>query len=278
MLEILKKNKQKTPDQPTVKEIHSDFMGKVNELLEFAEEETKKEYDSEKADKAERLRKLGFRESKETKEGDSEIKKKKEKEKEKERKSNIKEAINYFSTKYPQYRFITEESVRSLCEKYGLVYATVDRYLGEVPDKNLKDIENFQIKDEDKCYLETHSRFSLTPTYKKVSLNKIDKEVEQVKEARERTKEEGGDPHKIANERQVRNRYREDSLYIAASYEDFNTRGMKVENKELVEEMPKIPDPIVLQPVMYKNSRYFLIVTAWGDEAEDEEVVNHKMN
>ena len=35
-----------------------------------------------------------------------------------------------------------------------------------------------------------------------------------------------------------------------------------------------VPDPVVLQPVRYG----FLIVTAWGDEASDEMVVNPRNN
>jgi hypothetical protein len=55
--------------------------------------------------------------------------------------------------KYPNNKFITEESVKKICEKYNLVYSTIDRYIGTVPDKNLTEIANFKINDEDKvCY------------------------------------------------------------------------------------------------------------------------------
>jgi hypothetical protein len=43
--------------------------------------------------------------------------------------------------------------------------------------------------------------------------------------------------------------------------------GYKLEKKH-------IPDPVVLQPV--KNG--YLILTAWGNESEDELVVNQKFN
>lgn len=39
-----------------------------------------------------------------------------------------------------------------------------------------------------------------------------------------------------------------------------------------------IPDPVVLYPVYYEGIEYYLIVTAWGQEALDEDVVNHKFN
>ena len=40
----------------------------------------------------------------------------------------------------------------------------------------------------------------------------------------------------------------------------------------------EIPDPVVLQPVMFNKTKYYLIVTAWGDEASDELVVNQNHN
>jgi hypothetical protein len=54
---------------------------------------------------------------------------------------------------------------------------------------------------------------------------------------------------------------------------------MQLENFELKVKPPK-EDPIVLYPVHHNNngSKYYLIVTAWGDEASDSLVVNHKMN
>ena len=50
-----------------------------------------------------------------------------------------------------------------------------------------------------------------------------------------------------------------------------DTTGMKLYGHLL---RKHIPDPVVLQPV--KGG--YLIITAWGDEASDEIVVNQKMN
>lgn len=38
------------------------------------------------------------------------------------------------------------------------------------------------------------------------------------------------------------------------------------------------PDPIVMKPVFYKGKAFKLICSAWGKEAEDELVVNEKLN
>lgn len=39
-----------------------------------------------------------------------------------------------------------------------------------------------------------------------------------------------------------------------------------------------ILDPIVLQPVYHNNKKHYLIVTAWGIEAEDPLVMNANLN
>ena len=38
------------------------------------------------------------------------------------------------------------------------------------------------------------------------------------------------------------------------------------------------PDPVIFQSVLYKGNEYYLIITAWGDEASDELVVNERSN
>jgi hypothetical protein len=50
--------------------------------------------------------------------------------------------------------------------------------------------------------------------------------------------------------------------------------GDRVDGVE-IKEVPHVPDPIVLWPI---EDNFYLIVTAWGDEASDPLVVNHKMN
>ncbi len=52
--------------------------------------------------------------------------------------------------------------------------------------------------------------------------------------------------------------------------------NMEVKDFKLTER--EIPDPVVLQPVFFKNKKHYLIVTAWGDEASDDLVKNHNHN
>ncbi len=65
-------------------------------------------------------------------------------------------------------------------------------------------------------------------------------------------------------------------LEIAAPVKDFNMTSHEIKDFKISK--IEIPDPVVLQPVIYEGIKHYLIVTAWGDEAEDELVVNQKMN
>lgn len=62
-------------------------------------------------------------------------------------------------------------------------------------------------------------------------------------------------------------------LQMAATKNDFDTRGLQQAGHRLVPE-PRVYDPIVLQPV--KGG--FLVVSCWGEEASDPDVVNANHN
>lgn len=241
-----------------IQEIHDTFYSEVDRLLEgtkvYRELQTEQQ---SLIDKAARLSKLGFGHSKEVQEANAQIAIINEKKK-------VHEAIIYFQQKYPQYKFITEDSVNEICNKYGLIYGDVYNYTGTVPEKNLKQIEDFSIQSEDKCY---QRRFiggsrSWKPDYVS-NIEAHPKYTDREKELR---------MHIYNNHYS----YSEDSLTIAAPKSDFNMEGMELKGNKLSK--IEIPDPIVLQPVFHGGARYFLIVTAWGLEASDELVVNQKMN
>jgi hypothetical protein len=211
--------------------------------------------------KADRLIALGFQKSKEAKEGIVEKSRISNLINENNNKRELIETINYFSFKYPMYKFITEGSVKKICEKYGLVYGAVIRYTGSVPDKNLNHIENFKIDDNDKCCRIERIDYSLmsTRTYNKF-ISKIEFDKREYKTPLHNSVES----------------YYECELEIAAPIKDFDMTGMEVKDNKI--QKMQIPDPIVLCPVFFKNKKHYLIVTAWGDEASDELVVNQKMN
>lgn len=266
MLEFLKKKQKEVPQKTTaelIEQIHEDFFTEVNKILESAKIMNSLDTQhQELINKSERLKRLGFVNSKEVQESEAEIKRLNKLREDNENKKSIIKAINYFSTRYPQYKFITEDSVKRICEKYGLVYSKIEHYVGSVPDRNLKHIEEFKIKDEDKCYIrETHyySRWSRDNDIKYIDLNEYNR-----------------DKYKQQDSEYSRDYYLRAPLEIAAPVKDFDMQGKEVKDFKL-KNIP-IPDPIVLHPVLFERKKYYLIVTAWGPEASDIDVVNERMN
>jgi len=254
-----------------VEEIHQTFMTEVDKLLREAK--ISKSSDTIKQDLIEKTRKLqslGFTKTKEIVEGEEEIERLRAIEKENNKKRSLIQAIDYFSSKYPQYKFITEESVKSICEKYGLIYSEVSNYIGTVPDENLAQISEFKIHSEDTCYIKTnisrgysgtelisHSRYIIETT-RSITHNSTDYLLSKL--------------HQFADYS-----YSKSPLEIAAPMSDFNLGGKEIKDFKLSVKA-KAPDPVVLQPVFHGNTKYYLIVTAWGKEAEDSLVVNEKLN
>lgn len=230
-----------------IMEIHDTFFTEVDRLSNIASKSKSLETDKQDLiDKRKRLVALGFTNTKEVKEANLELERLRELEAVNTNRASLLDAINYFSFNYPQYKFITEKSVLEICNKYGLVYGSIKDYIGSVPDKNLKHIEDFKIKEKDLCF------FHFLNT-KNIS-RKIDQYV---------------DYKHIASGTQC-------PLEIVAPLKDFNLANRELRGFNVVQR--EIKDPIVLHPVFFNGKKYYLIVTAWGLEASDELVVNHRNN
>lgn len=252
-----------------IEEIHETFYTEVNRLLESAKIQNSLETGKQSLiQKQERLKALGFTNTQEVKEAELELKRLEELRQNNEEKKTLVEAINYFSFKYPHYKFITEESVKNICAKYNLVYGEISRYTGTVPDKNLEHIENFKIMEEDECYVyETY--------YSDFMIGRFSEEIiYQTKEEYEvrKTKENG---EWRDRSRRIENNFK-CPLEIAAPLKDFNLTSMEIKDFKLSN--IEIPDPVVLKPVIFKGQKSYLIITAWGLEGSDELVVNTRNN
>ena len=57
-----------------------------------------------------------------------------------EQSKKTKQTIEYYSFKYPFNKFINEDSVIRICQKYSLLLTNVDRFIGSIPEKNQKEI------------------------------------------------------------------------------------------------------------------------------------------
>lgn len=220
----------------TVKQIHDDFETAQDRIVKEAQRIIDSHH-PELIERANRLKSIGFPSAKDAVIGTQyqlNI----------ENKKGVLESINYFKQKYPFNKFITEEEVERLCKKYGLVLSDSSNYIGEIPEKNISDIENFKLDECD--YYTNQSFFSANLEIMLWRSFAVGTQSES-EETESNTKKP---PFKIV-----------------APLKDFKTPNYKLNGHKL--EL-NLPDPIVLQPV--KNG--YLIVTKWGEEAGDEIVVN----
>lgn len=122
-----------------IESIHKEFNEAFRVNLENANETLKQSED----EKGGRLARSGF---KSTEKGSKYIESKRAKEK------ALKDAntILYYNQTYPMNKFIFGHDVIKICDKYNLFSGKVSLFTGFVPEKNLKEIENFRIHDEDR--------------------------------------------------------------------------------------------------------------------------------
>lgn len=266
-LEETKVLNKKQSVKETIEEIHTTFFTEVDRIKKESSEI--KSLDTTKQnliDKRNKLIKLGFNNSKEVKEANLEIDRLNTLKKENELNQSINKAANYFSFTYPQYKFITEESVKKICAKYNLIYGDVSNYIGIIPDKNLKHIEEFKIKEQDECY-ELHRNdiflWGRGRSFERYVTKPINDDISE----HERY---------MQSVMHYSTKISKSNLEICAPIKDFNIKNMEIKNFKLSK--IEIPDPVVLKPVIFEDKKYYLIITAWGDEASDELVVNQKMN
>lgn len=254
-------NSDKNNINKIIEEIHETFYTEVDRLLDEAKNYDSLDTDKQTLiDKSNRLKALGFINTKEVKEAELEVARLNKVEKSNRGKSNLISAINYFRFKYPTYKFITEESVKKICDKYNLVYGEIKNYIGTVPDANLKHIEDFKIDEKDCCY-------SKTGVYSNSFRRFQDETYVSSQEVLKYDNDEYYEKHSnyyfsVDGEREVL--IKQTPLEIVAPQKDFDMSGMKVENGKITK--IEIPDPIVLKPIFYNNTKHYLVVTMWGDE------------
>lgn len=266
-LELIEDIRKKTlTNNQIIEEIHENFFTEVDKLLQEAK--ISHSLDTNKQtliDKCNRLKALGFTNTKEVKDAELELNRLNLLKNENSKKKLLTEAIEYFSFKYPNYKFITEDSVKKICEKYNLVYGEIDRYIGVVPDKNLKHIEDFKISEEDDCY-----------TYKKSSLYMYRNDFSGKRYVKKEIMDKFTNNIDLKDNNGYYHNFEKNLLEIVAPSKDFNMENMEIKNFKLSK--VEIPDPVVLKPVIFNNTKHYLIVTAWGLESNDELVINQKFN
>lgn len=222
-----------------VKQIHNEFNTAADRLLE----EAKAIIANETVDEGIELKKkLGFTQSKGINEYNDN----------KARAASLRNTSNdilYFQTAYPKYKYITEDSISKICAKYGLVFGESGQYKGDIPTKNLLEIADFDmnnIKPGDRRYENSWGEIVGRLAF----LSSINRKLT----------DDDYQSHPVS------------SFKICAPIKDMDISGHTLKDGYKLER--NIPDPVVLFPV---RSGY-LIISAWGDEASDEIIVNQKNN
>lgn len=123
-------------------EIHRDVYSAQEALLEEAKRIINKPIIEDENKIAENLARIGFKNAKN-------IKSVEKKRKEREEQQKLKELIEYYNRTYPLNKFITEDMVETICNKYKIYLASSEDYIGEIPEKNQKEILNFRVKSKD---------------------------------------------------------------------------------------------------------------------------------
>ena len=237
------KNSFKSPSD-IVEKIHGEFDSASERLLN----EAKSIIRGSNIDKGERLKNLGFTYAAPVKNSELAAKQK-----------ELANKIEYYQTYYPNNRFITEQEVERICKKYGLLFGESGYYTGDIPEKNIKEIESFLLRDEDMStrtnmddYMQMRGSMLMMQVRTSMSRPSYRSDFEYPSPPTEIVETKFKAPFKIC-----------------APEKDFDTRYMSVKDGFKLKY-----DPIVLQPV----KEGYLIVSKWGIEASDEIVVNEKMN
>lgn len=156
------------------------------------------------------------------------------------RAKNVMERVRYYKQNYPLQKFISEEQVKDICEKYKLFLCNARYFIAEIPEKNQKEIVDFRVIRKDVREIWDGSlSFSgggfIGTSCKPTPPNENERIL-------------GKGLHVIAPE---------DNFHSSAGFE-------KIGHK-LIDN-----DPIVLQPVEHG----YLIISSWGLEAGDPTIVN----
>lgn len=198
------------------------------------------------------------------------------------------DVIKYYAEKYPFNKFIPVSVVYEICEKYGLLIARADRFIDVIPEFNKNEILNFRV---DQIDLLDKAEFVVANAW---SRNRYPYWVNREFRITSGMKQRWGiDKKNIPTgqrPRSVDNRLgsvdmplddgaavtssnftQGTDLYVIATKDQFNTSNMEQVGYTLSEIKD---DPIVLQPVACG----LLIVTAWGPEAKDSQIVNENKN
>lgn len=262
-----------------VVEIHREFNTASEKLIAEAVEIIERASAPE-IEKAKRLNFLGFSQAKQVEES-SQILKQAVISKE------VAELVRKYQVMYPNNKFITEEQVKAICFKYNLICGEVKRFKGFVPEKNLKQIEGFLTR------YKISKQLRVTNFGKELDIISMDDykihqgkdyisyyHIATNKHCFQQNKEKHDGINFYGSYFDSKGNYKSTSasfevigLQICAPVKDMDMEGMTIKDGYKMRKI-HVPDPVVLHPC----PGGYIILSAWGDEASDENVVNQNHN
>lgn len=229
-----------------IKKIHKEFDEAQERLLMEAQKLLSTTAEDRELEVANRLREVGFNST-------PLVQKVYEREHTKALAERKAELISYYKYTYPFLKFITIDELDRICKKYNLIYAAVSRYIKDIPEKNLRDIENTQpLKKEDRYNGDIYAQIE------REKQNLFNRGVHM--------------SSGFINFLQSRIDHEKEGLFIAAPKDHFNLRGLVQDGFGFFR--PKVKDPIVFRYVRGGVQ----IITKWGLEAEDPALIVEKLN
>lgn len=211
--------------------------------------------------------------------------------------------VAQYARKYKgQYKFILKPQLERVCEKYNLYVRATQFFMGDIPEKNIKDIMNFSVYLDD-LDLERIGKDSRSVTHAS---------IQREWECEGYTRDKSG----FVKERIIKyypSQIRREDAPDTMGYHDYRYAQIKVPVNNLAHigfghclwigaikplfsedafnpangGNNRIPGPaelgakgqVNLDPIVLCETKHgYIIITAWGDEANDELIVNQNNN
>lgn len=264
---------------PLAKQIHNEIDTAQDRLLS----EARKIIESApRNNKAERLEAIGFTASVAVKEH----KRRKEVLVQSTEEANI---IEYYKANYPFQKFLTERELERICNKYNLIHAPVARYIKDVPEKNLTEIEKAKTlravdapTDIHQCVIKRYSHWTTgfgfmdiwSEWYRKTP-KVLNRHFDNQFRLNDYIQETTGNPFRYICESFKNITIKRQGLFIAAPQSHFDLKGLKNHKHGFFNfKAVEVKDPIVFR---YCKGG-IQVLSKWGIEAEDSALVNEINN
>lgn len=205
------------------------------------------------------------------------------------------ELIRYYKQTYPFQKFLTIGELDRICSKYNLVYANASNYLKDVPEKNITEIEKSPLLNSSDLP-QIRLIIKTTSTYYEASKEKVEDIILTDKDAikyNNITFDSGkwdlvnkvdcemrgiesptSSDYRIMAHSCTKENY--DGLFIAAPKSHFDLKGLK---KTGLFSFMKVQITEVKDPIVFRYVRGGVqVLSKWGLEGEDKDLVNEKLN